>query len=294
MAEGLSPFRKMIKLTTAKVELMFKHKNGTTRWCVVEVVKLSKTRFLGFTKDITEHKIAEQALKVSEEKYKTLLNASPDGILIINLKGVITEVSEIGLELLGAENRDELIGQYFFRFVPIEEKKIITESIEKTLSEGIVQNVELKIKKKNQSLFLSEISLTLIQSPDPVFYSFMITIRDISQRKKMEKKQIHADRMVNLGEMASGIAHEINQPLNTLSLVVDNIWYEATKNENIGKEYLKKKSKKIFENITRIKNIIDHIRAFSRINDDYILSGFDINSSINNSSFLVSKVLTDN
>ena len=69
---------------------------------------------------------------------------------------------------------------------------------------------------------------------------------------------------------------------------------EATKNENIGKEYLKKKSKKIFENITRIKNIIDHIRAFSRINDDYILSGFDINSSINNSSFLVSKVLTDN
>jgi len=76
----------------------------------------------------------------------------------------------------------------------------------------------------------------------------MITIRDISQRKKIEKKQIHADRMVNLGEMASGIAHEINQPLNTLSLVIDNILYEAAKDENIGKEYLKKKSEKILKN----------------------------------------------
>jgi C4-dicarboxylate-specific signal transduction histidine kinase len=117
----------------------------------------------------------------------------------------------------------------------------------------------------------------------------MITIRDISQRKKIEKKQIHADRMVNLGEMASGIAHEINQPLNTLSLVIDNILYETTKKENIGKEYLKKKSEKIFENITRIKNIIDHIRAFSRTNEDYILIGFDINLSINNAVTMISK-----
>jgi len=89
--------------------------------------------------------------------------------------------------------------------------------------------------------------------------------------------------------MASGIAHEINQPLNTLSLVIDNILYEATKKENIGKEYLKKKSEKIFTNITRIKNIIDHIRAFSRTNDDYIMTGFDINLSINNAVTMISK-----
>ena len=233
--------------------------------------------------------VSNTALRKSEEKYKTMLNASPDGIMIIDLKGIITEVSGIGLELLGAENRDELIGKLFFRFVPTEGKTIIEEAIKKTLNEGIAQNIELKIRKKNQFLFLSEISLTLIQSPDVALYTFMITIRDISQRKKMEKKQIHADRMSSLGEMASGIAHEINQPLNTLSLVVDNILYEAAKDENIGKEYLKKKSEKIFKNIIRIKNIIDHIRAFSRINDDYILTGFDINSSINNAVIMISK-----
>jgi len=289
LEDGLALFRKMVKAGTSKDELMFKHKNGTTRWWILEAVKLSETRFLGFTKDITVKKMAEQALKVSEEKYKTMLNASPDGIMIIDLKGIIAEASEIGLELLGVENRNELIGKHFFKYVPTDEKIIIEEAIQKTLNEGIEQNVELKIRKKNQSLFLSEISFTLIQSPDATLFSFMITIRDISQRKKMEKMQIHADRMANLGEMASGIAHEINQPLNTLSLIIDNILYEAAKDENIKKEYLKKKSEKIFKNITRIKNIIDHIRTFSRINDDYILTGFDINSSINNAVTMISE-----
>jgi len=288
LENGLSHFEKL-DTDTLKADLLFKHKNGTNRWLATESVKLTETRFLGFTKDITQRKQAEQALKVSEEKYKTMLNASPDGILIIDLKGIITEVSEIGLELLGADNRGELIGKHFIRFVPHEEKNTIHWAIEKTMNEGIAQNIEIRIKKKNQSLFLSEISLTLIQGPNGVPFSFMITIRDISQRKKMEKKLIHADRMASLGEMASGIAHEINQPLNTISFVMDNILYEAAKDRNIEKDYFEKKSNKIFENIIRIRNIIDHIRAFSRSHDDYISTGFDINSSINNAVAMITE-----
>lgn len=285
----LAHFRRVVKTGTSKADLMFKHKNGTTRWGTIEAVKLTKTRFLGFTKDITENKTAEQTLKVSEEKYRTMLNASPDGIFITNLKGIIIDVSEIGLELFGSDNKNDLIGKHFLRFVPAEEKKTIRGAIEKTMNEGIAQNIEIKIRKKNQFLFLSETSSTLIQSPDGMPLSFMIIIRDISQRKKMETKQIHADRMASLGEMASGIAHEINQPLNTISLVMDNILYEAAKDENIEKNYLKKKSDKIFENIARIRNIIDHVRAFSRSHDDYILTGFDINISINNAVSMISE-----
>ncbi|MDP8219164.1 MAG: PAS domain S-box protein, partial [Candidatus Theseobacter exili] len=155
--------------------------------------------------DLTERVRVVEELKVREAKYRTILNDFPDGVIIIDVKGIITEISEIGLDLLGAENGEELIGKSFFRYPPTKEKKIIKEAIEKTLSEGIVQNIELKIRKKSKLMVLSEISLTLIQSPDAVLYSFMITIRDISQRKKMEKIQIHADRMVGLGEMASGI-----------------------------------------------------------------------------------------
>jgi len=265
-------------------------KDGSYTWLAWHGTKADENGIVtAIGSDINEIKIAEQELKVSEEKYKTMLNASPDGITLIDMKGIIIEVSEIGLELLGVENTDELIGKHFFRFVPTDEKIIIKEAIEKTLSEGIVQNIELKIRKKNQSLFLSEISLTLIQNNDGAIYSFMVTIRDISQRKKMEKKQIHADRMSSLGEMASGIAHEINQPLNTMSMVMDNILFESSREENMKNEYLKKKSNKIFQNITRIRNIIDHVRAFSRSSDDYIATNFDINASIRNAVSMISE-----
>ncbi len=105
---------------------------------------------------------------------------------------------------------------------------------------------------------------------------------DIYSQKAIQTKQIHADRMANLGEMAAGIAHEINQPLNIISLVMDKILLETEKKENINFEYIKSKSERIFENISRIRNLIDHVRTFSRQHADYVLTNFDINNSITN------------
>jgi len=246
-----------------------------------------KKFFLTVMVDITELKRAEQAMKVGEEKYKTMLNASPDGIVLIDMKGIITEVSEIGLELLGANGRDDLVGKDFFRFIPADEKNTVSEIVEKTINEGLAQNISLKIRKKNGTIFAAETSVTLIQDRSGEPLAYMIIIRDISQRQKMEAKQIHADRMANLGEMAAGIAHEINQPLNIISLIMDKILFESAKTESIDLEFLKIKSDKIFENITRMRNIIDHIRAFSRSQDDYLLTFFDLNSSIENAVSMI-------
>jgi PAS domain S-box-containing protein len=244
---------------------------------------------LGISEDISERIMAEQTLKLSEEKYRTMLNASPDGIFLIDLNGVITDVSEIGIELFGFENKTELIGKLFSGFINAEEKNSYAEIIEKTLNEGIAQNIEVGIRKKNQTLFLSEVSSTFMQGVDGKHFSFMIIIRDISQRKKSETKQIHADRMANLGEMASGMAHEINQPLNIISMVLDKILFETEKTDSINVEFLKNKSDKIFENISRIRNIIDHVRSFSRSQDAYISIAFDINTSIENALTMISE-----
>lgn len=287
LGDGLSYFEKLQKTGTLKTDLLFNHKNETKCWWAIEAVKISETQFIVFAIDITKRKLAEHAMNISEEKYRTMLNASPDGILLIDLKKIITEVSEIGLELFDADNREDLVEKDFYQFIPSDEINTINDIFEKTVSEGLVQNVELKIRKKNQATFFSEISSTLIQAPDGEPLSFMIIIRDISQRKKIEAKQLHADRMANLGEMASGIAHEINQPLNIISMVMDKILFETEKAERIDIEFLKNKSDKIFDSITRIKNIIDNVRAFSRSDDNYVLTTFNINSSIENAVSMI-------
>lgn len=239
--------------------------------------------------DISELKKIENVLKESEEKYRTMLNASPDGILLIDLNGVIKEISDIGIELLSANNKDEIIGNNFSLFVPMHERKSLKKIYETTMSEGICQNIEMQIRKINEALFLGDISSTLIQDVDGKPVSFMIIIRDISFQKEIKTRQIHADRMANLGQMASGIAHEINQPLNNMSLVMDKILFDAAKTGSIEFEFLKNRSEKIFENITRISNIIDHVRIFSRSHDKYISTAFDINSTIENACSMLTE-----
>jgi PAS domain S-box-containing protein len=239
--------------------------------------------------DISELKKIEKVLRESEEKYRTMLNASPDGIFLIGLNGIISEISDIGIELLNANNKVEIIGNNFSHFVPSHEKDSIKKIYETTINEGICQNIEMQIKKKNKALFLGDISATLIQDVDGKPVSFMIIIRDISFQKEIETRQIHADRMANLGQMASGIAHEINQPLNIISMVMDKILFDAAKSGNVEFEFLKNRSEKIFENITRISNIIDHVRIFSRSHDSYISTAFDINTTIENACSMLTE-----
>lgn len=238
--------------------------------------------------DTSELKKTEKELIESENMYRTLLDASPEGILIINLTGHISEVSGITPEIFGTESKQELIGKHFLYFVHKESRQKVRSVIEKTMIEGLEQDVEFFLTKANGKQFVGEVSTTLIQEANGRPSSFMAIVRDISQRKEIEKQLIHTERMAGLGEMATGIAHEINQPLNTISMSLDNMLLEISRNKGGEYHYLAKKINKIFESIHRISKIIDHIRVFSRDHDD-IPSAFDVNESIRNALSMISE-----
>ena len=282
-------FKKLLNTGTANDELLFRQKSGRLRWCSLHGVKLTEGQYLCFIKDITQSKVAAEALIKSEEKYRTLLNASPEGIIIVNTRGIITDISEIGVELYSANQQSELIDKHILRFAPPGFKPKFKDIYTKTLEEGLVQSMELELINKFNVPFIAEVSTTLIQGKEKESIAFMIVIHDITYRKKLEHQMIHNDRMSTLGEMATGIAHEINQPLNTLSILFDNMLLAASQQDSLPKAYLEKKTEKIFDNIFRIKNIIDHVRVFSRNQDDAILTMFDINESIRNATSMINE-----
>jgi PAS domain S-box-containing protein len=282
-------FKKLLNTGTANDELSYLQKNGRLRWCSLHGVKLAEEQYLCFIKDITQSKTAAEALMKSEEKYRTLLNASPEGIIIVNTKGIITDISEIGVELYGSDMQNELIGRHILRFAPPGFHEKFMDIYVKTLEDGLVQSVELELVNKFKVPYIAEVSTTLIQGKEKESLAFMIVLHDITYRKKLERQMIHNDRMSTLGEMATGIAHEINQPLNTLSILFDNMLLAASQEDSLPKSYLEKKTKKIYDNIFRIKNIIDHVRVFSRSQDDTILTMFDVNESIRNATSLISE-----
>lgn len=224
-----------------------------------------------------------------DKQYQTLIAASPDSIITTNLDGIIGSISDIGVEIFGAHNKKEIIGMPFSLFVYHDNIDIINDIFEITLREGLIQNKEILLKKINNVVYSAEISAALIQDYNGAPLSYMIIIRDISQRKFIERELFHAKRLISLGEMASGIAHEIYQPINNIGLIVENILMKASKTKQINEQFIKSKSDIIFENILRVQTIIDNIRSFCSTNDNYISSTVNINKSIRNALLLYSE-----
>jgi PAS domain S-box-containing protein len=236
--------------------------------------------------DITELKKAQMALIESEELYHSLLKTSPDGIIITDLEGKIIEASDIAEELAGCKTVIE--GMHFMNFIPEKSQDDLTKICKTTLTHGMIQNFEIALKRIDQTEFFGEISTTQIKGNDGEIKAFMSVIRDISERKLIEKQLRHTERMTGIGELATGMAHEINQPLNTISLIIDNIVYSIDA-KTITEDYLKTKIDRVFDNITRIKKIIDHVRTFSRDQDDFVQTDFEINTSIQNCISMISE-----
>lgn len=113
--------------------------------------------------------------------------------------------------------------------------------------------------------------------------------RMILEIKKQEKQQLllaQKSKLESLGTLAAGIAHEINQPLGGLSMGLDNILIRLSEN-NLSNEYLKDKVNLMFENVDRIKRIIDHTRTFSRSHKPASFERVSINEVVNNSLLMV-------
>jgi len=278
--------------TSTGCEIKLKTKTGKTVFVYLEgSVGDEKPKCFLSMVDITELKMAQLALKESEELYHSLLRTSPDGILITDLTGKITEASDVAYELLGNIDNSKIQNLHFMQFIPRASLKEIVKIRQAIMQEGMVQNIELKLKRADNSEFIGEISCTQIIDQDGKLKAFMTDIRNISERKLLEKQIRHSERMAGIGELATGMAHEINQPLNTISLSIDNIIYSMD-NKSLTDNYLKAKINKVFDNISRIKNIIDHVRTFSRDHEDFGQLEFDINNCIKSSISMVSEQMS--
>ncbi|MGE0076336.1 MAG: tetratricopeptide repeat protein [Bacteroidales bacterium] len=112
-------------------------------------------------------------------------------------------------------------------------------------------------------------------------------IQEIKKQEKQQQLLSQKSKLESLGTLAAGIAHEINQPLGGISMGLDNILLKVEEN-NLNTNYLKDKVNLLFENVERIKKIIDHIRYFSRAQKPVSFIQININDVIKSALFMVS------
>ncbi len=195
--------------------------------------KEGKPKYLvSVLRNVTERKKAEEALRTSEEKLRLMFSSVSDGILSLDLNGIVLDANDKLLELHGLKSKDEIIGKNGLDFIAPEDHQKILAAAAELLKTGISGIIEVTALKKGGSSFAGEISISVMKDAEGKPVSFIDTIRDITGQKLIEQERQKIDRLESIGTLAGGIAHDFN---NILTGILGNI--------SLAQRYLEPESK---------------------------------------------------
>lgn len=261
-------------------------------------------------KEVNERRVFEDMLRESEEKYRQIFENANDGI-ILTIDGIIKFVNPKLHDMTGFLPK-ESISRPFTDFIHPDDREFVLQNhIARLKGETVPERYDIRAYDKQKKLKWFEIKSAIIQwELQPAVLTFITDITERKQTahqlkelnlhlenrvkeeiKKMETQQqmlIQKSRLESLGEMAAGIAHEVNQPLGGISLALDNILFRMSE-QNCSEDYVQNKIKQSFEDIERIRTIIDHIRAFSRDQELTEYNKLGINKVIVNALSLITR-----
>ncbi|MHA1218939.1 MAG: PAS domain S-box protein [Candidatus Heimdallarchaeaceae archaeon] len=144
-------------------------------------------KILGVGDDITQRKEIEEALQQSEEKYRKLVDTSPDSIVLADLEGNITLANQQAAFMHGVDKPEELIGCSMIEFTAPEDHERIMERMRKQMFSSLKGSFEYTMLKKNGESFPIELSAAIITDKSNKPIALMAIGRDLSQRKIAEE-----------------------------------------------------------------------------------------------------------
>ena len=157
---------------------------------------------LSLALDVTERTRAEQALKTSEARYRTLVETSPDAIGVSDLDGKLLLCNRQSALLHGYESETEILGRNTFKLIAPQDRSRAAENFQKILTEGTIRNVEYTLLKKDGSRFSAEFSGSLIRDAQGNPQAIIGLLRDITERKLAENdlKKVKEDLALRVEE----------------------------------------------------------------------------------------------
>lgn len=209
--------------------------------------------------DITERKRMEEAIKFSEQKYRLLFETAVDPILFVE-NNIFIDCNRKAGDLFRC-TRDEIVGKSPGWFSP-EFQPDGTPSVEKALikmkaaHEGIPQFFEWTHTTLDGEPIDTEVTLTSFTMEERKF--IIAIVRDVSERKRIELRLSHLQKMDAIGQLAGGVAHDFNNQLSGI------LGYAEMLSKKLGDSALKKYSDGIISVAMRSADLTKKLLAFAR------------------------------
>lgn len=212
--------------------------------------------------------ILEAGEILSQERAKTedIVRSVGAGLLILDLQDFVVWANEIARKWFGSE----IVGKTCYRGLWKEGRRCPSCPALATIERGVPGTCERSILHNGKQRFFL-ISCSPIRAADGRVYQVLELIQDITPMKEMEIQLVQAGKMVAVGQLAAGIAHEINNPLaivaSSAEILSELVESDAAPSGDRA-EALFRHLKKIEENVYRCKGIIQNLLSFARREDE--------------------------
>ena len=174
------------------------------------------------SRNITARKRAEVALQESEQLYKALVSASPDGVTVTDLSGKAVFVSEKTVNLFGEDSQESILGRSILDWVAPEDRSRAIDNIRRILEGAVLPGSEYQMTRKDGSRFIGEVNSALLRGPKNETRGLVSFARDITERKQAEtalrksEEQFHkifhaSPAPMSISTLTDGIYIDINE-----------------------------------------------------------------------------------
>ena len=240
-------------------------KDGTKTYWVVRSAPIKNAdgevvAAMEMSLDMTQMKFLEEAVEKSEKKYQTIFNTIPNPVFVLDGKTLDVLDCNNSVSSVYGFNKNEIVMSSFLNLFEEDEREMY--SLEIRSSNNI--NRVRQIRKDGKTIY---VNIRISASEYLGRETLLVTTSDITTRLMAEQQLIQASKMATLGEMATGVAHELNQPLSVIKTSSSFIIKKVRKNETIKEEILRTLAEEIDSHVDRASKIISHMREFGRKSD---------------------------
>ncbi len=261
-------------------EFRLKKKNGNYTWFLIKAQAVwnkenQPIRMVGSLSSIHEKKIMTEALEKQNNLFKVVLDNMEEGVIIANKQGEFQLWNKQAEKIVGIGTTDKSQDEWsnhFGLYYPDGKTKFKTNDLPlvKAIQGETTRDVEMIFKNQSNpdGTLASVSSEPLIHENKCI--GGVVMVRDLTEERKMQEelenqkaKSIQSSKMASLGEMAGGMAHEINNPLTIIRGFTSRI-LQNLETQSVDFKEIKRCGNKILNTTERMNKIIKGLKSFSR------------------------------
>jgi two-component system cell cycle sensor histidine kinase/response regulator CckA len=165
--------------------------------------------------DISHRKKAEDALRMSEERNRDLIENANDIVFTMGLEGEFTSINKAGERVCGY-SQEEILTVHFAQFASAEHRDLVQRQIARVITEGSIAPFEVETIARDNHRIVLEVGARLIRR-EGAPAEIQAIARDITERRQLEEQFRQAQKMEAVGRLAGGIAHDFNNLLTIIT-----------------------------------------------------------------------------